>query len=201
MAHIPITNIMTGNVQNIVNCYESATDAQQMAGENWYFAALALAEELADRHDLPVKNVAYAIAALSPVTDWITNQIAASEVCATGFTRFQSGANIDKANRCLAGELSALRGPKVERFALAIIDPLGNTTACIDRHAFSIWMGTKQTDIQQKVLQRKGAYELVADAYAEASRILDVPVHIVQATTWVVWRDLHDVVRKIGKRI
>ena len=196
---IPISEIMTGSTQNIIDTYERATDAQQMAGENWYWMARHLAEELADRHSLPVENVAYAIAALSPVTDWITNQIAASEVCATGFTRFQSGANVDKANRCLAGELTALRGPKVERFALAIVNPLGDTTACIDRHAFSIWMGTKQTDVQQKVLARKGAYELVADAYAEAARILDVPVHTVQAVTWVVFRDLHDVVRKIGK--
>ena len=195
----PLSEIMTGSTQNIINSYERATEEQRMAGENWYFAALALAEDLADRHDLPVVNVAYAIAALSPVTDWITNQIAASEVCATGFTRYQSGANVDKANRCLAGELTKLRGPKVERFALAIVNPLGDTTACIDRHAFSIWMGTKQTDVQQKVLARKGAYELVADAYAEAAKFLDVPVHIVQATTWVVWRDMHDVVRKIGK--
>ena len=196
---IPLSEIMTGSTQNIIDCYQSATEEQQLAGSNWYWMARNLAEELADRHDLPVENVAYAIAALSPVTDWITNQIAASEVCATGFTRFQSGANIHKANRCLAGELSALRGPKVERFAEAIIDPVGNSTACIDRHAFSIWMGTKQTDVQQKVLQRKGAYEIVADAYAEAAQILDVPVHTVQAVTWVVWRDMHDVVRKIGK--
>ncbi len=146
----PLAELMTGNVKNIIDCYKSATESQQMAGENWYFAALHLAESLADQHDLPVKNVAYAIAALSPVTDWITNQIAATEVCATGFTRFQSGANIHKANRCLAGELTALRGPKVERFAEAIVNPLGDTTACIDRHAFSIWMGTKQTDVQQK---------------------------------------------------
>jgi len=196
---IPISEIMTGSVANIISTYERATEEQKIGGENWYWMAQHLAESLADQHDLPVVNVAYAIAALSPVTDWITNQIAASEVCATGFTRFQSGANIDKANRCLAGELSALRGPKVERFALAIINPLGNTVACIDRHAFSIWMGTKQTDIQIKVLQRKGAYELVADAYAEAAKKLDVPVHIVQATTWVVHRDKYDVVRLIGK--
>ena len=196
---IPLSELMTGSTQNIIDVYESATEEQQMAGSNWYWMARHLAEELADRHEYPVENVAYAIAALSPVTDWITNQIAASEVCATGFTRFQSGANIHKANRCLAGELSALKGPKVERFAEAIIDPVGNSTACIDRHAFSIWMGTKQTDVQQKVLQRKGAYEMVADAYAEAAQILDVPVHTVQAVTWVVWRDMHDVVRKIGK--
>ena len=198
---IPITKIMTGSTQNIINCYESASEIQLLAGETWYHQALALAEELADKHDISHVNVAYAIAALSPQKDWITNQVAIIELCETGTTRFQSGVNIHKANRCLAGELSALRGPKVERFALAIINPLGDTTACIDRHAFSIWMGTKQTDVQQKVLQRKGAYELVADAYAEAAKILDVPVHIVQATTWVVWRDLHDVVRKIGKRI
>ena len=35
--------------------------------------------------------------------------------------------------------------------------------------------------------------------YAEAAKILDVPVHTVQAVTWVVHRDKHDVVRKIGK--
>jgi hypothetical protein len=190
---------MTGSTQNIIDSYESATDTQLLAGESWYEQALFLAEDLADKHDLEPVNVAYAIAALSPQKDWITNQVAIIELCETGTTRFQSRINIDKARRCLAGELSALRGPKVERFAEAIINPLGDTVACIDRHAFSIWMGTKQTDIQIKVLQRKGAYELVADAYSEASRILDVPVHIVQATTWVVHRDKYDVVRKIGK--
>jgi len=196
----PLSEIMTGSTQNIIDSYESATDTQLLAGESWYEQALYLAEDLADKHQIEsVENVAYAIAALSPQKDWITNQVAIIELCETGTTRFQSRINIDKARRCLAGQLSALRGPKVERFALAIVNPLGDTTACIDRHAFSIWMGTKQTDIQIKVLQRKGAYELVAEAYAEASKILDVPVHIVQATTWVVWRDLHDVVRKIGK--
>jgi hypothetical protein len=196
---IPLSEIMTGSTQNIIDSYESATDTQLLAGESWYEQALFLAEDLADKHDLEPVNVAYAIAALSPQKDWITNQVAIIELCETGTTRFQSRINIDKARRCLAGELSALRGPKVERFAEAIINPLGDTVACIDRHAFSIWMGTKQTDIQIKVLQRKGAYELVADAYSEASRILDVPVHIVQATTWVVHRDKYDVVRKIGK--
>jgi len=195
----PLSEIMTGSTQNIIDSYESATDTQLLAGESWYEQALFLAEDLADKHDLEPVNVAYAIAALSPQKDWITNQVAIIELCETGTTRFQSRINIDKARRCLAGELSALRGPKVERFAEAIINPLGDTVACIDRHAFSIWMGTKQTDIQIKVLQRKGAYELVADAYSEASRILDVPVHIVQATTWVVHRDKYDVVRKIGK--
>ena len=196
----PLSEIMTGSVANIIASYESATDTQLLAGESWYESALYLAETLAFDHDIEsVENVAYAIAALSPQKDWITNQVAIIELCETGTTRFQSRINVSKANRCLAGELSALRGPKVERFALAIMNPLGDTVACIDRHAFSIWMGTKQTDIQIKVLARKGAYEMVADAYSEAAKILDVPVHIVQATTWVVHRDKHDVVRKIGK--
>jgi len=196
----PLSEIMTGSVANIIASYESATEIQLLAGESWYESALYLAEELGDKHDLEPINVAYAIAALSPQKDWITNQVAIIELCETGTTRFQSRINIDKARRCLAGQLSSLRGPKVERFALAIMNPLGDTVACIDRHAFSIWMGTKQTDIQIKVLQRKGAYELVADAYAEAAKILDVPVHIVQATTWVVHRDKYDVERLIGKR-
>jgi len=196
----PLSELMTGSVQNILNTYESATDIQLLAGESWYESALYLAETLAFDHDIEsVENVAYAIAALSPQKDWITNQVAIIELCETGKTRFQSRINIDKARRCLAGQLSALKGPKVERFAEAIMNPLGDSVACIDRHAFSIWMGTKQTDIQIKVLQRKGAYEMVADAYSEAAKKLGVPVHIVQATTWVVWRDLHDVVRKIGK--
>lgn len=197
---IPLSELMTGSIENIIGVYESATETQQLAGENWYESALALAEELADKHDIEsVENVAYAIAALSPQKDWITNQVAIIELCETGSTRQQSRINIDKARRCLAGELSALKGPKVERFAEAIIDPLGNSTAVIDRHAFSIWMGAKQSDKQLPVLQRKGAYEIVADAYAEAAKILDVPVHTVQAVTWVVWRDRYDVVRKIGK--
>jgi hypothetical protein len=198
---IPISEIMTGSTQNIIDCYESATDTQLLAGESWYEQALFLAENLAFDHDIEsVENVAYAIAALSPQKDWITNQVAIIELCETGTTRFQSRINISKALKCLSGTLSALRGPKVTRFAEAIMNPLGDSVACIDRHAFSIWMGTKQTDIQIKVLQRKGAYEMVADAYAEASKKLGIPVHIVQATTWCVWRDRWDVVRLIGKR-
>ena len=195
----PLSEIMTGSTQNIIDSYESATDTQLLAGESWYEQALFLAEDLADKHDLEPVNVAYAIAALSPQKDWITNQVAIIELCETGTTRFQSRINVSKALKCLSGTLSALRGPKVTRFAEAIMNPLGDSVACIDRHAFSIWMGTKQTDIQIKVLARKGAYEMVADAYSEAAKILDVPVHIVQATTWVVHRDKHDVVRKIGK--
>ena len=64
MAHIPITKIMTGSVQNILNTYDSATDTQLLAGESWYEQALYLAEDLADKHDLETVNVAYAIAAL-----------------------------------------------------------------------------------------------------------------------------------------
>ena len=196
---IPIHEIMDGSTQNIVDIYRTANEIQKLAGENWYFAALAQAEELADKHNLKVENVAYAIAALSANTDWITNQIAIIEVVEKGFTRFQTGMNNDKALQCLQGNLSALKGPKVTRFAEAIIDPLGVSTAVVDRHAYSIFMNEKQTDKQLKVLGRKGAYELVADSYLEASKILDVPVHTVQAVTWTVWRDKHDVVRKIGK--
>lgn len=195
----PITEIMTGSTANIMRVLNSANDAQIAAGIEWYERANRLAVELSEKHDFPVENVVFAIAALSPIKDWGGNKQATIELVETGNTKNQTPENVAKAKRCLAGDLGALRGQKVTRFAGAIMNPQGNSVACIDRHAFSIWMGEKQSDIQQKVLTRKGAYEMVADAYDIAAQISGRPVHEVQAITWVVWRDMHDVVRKIGK--
>lgn len=193
----PITEIMTGSTANIMRVLNSANDAQIDAGVEWYERANRLAVELSEKHDYPVENVVFAIAALSPIKDWGGNKQATIELVETGDTKNQTPDNVAKAKRCLSGDLGALRGQKVTRFAEAILNPQGNSVACIDRHAFSIWMGEKQSSFG--VLNRKGAYEMVSDAYDIAAQISGRPVHEVQAITWVVWRDMHDVVRKIGK--
>ena len=195
----PLNEILTGSTSNIMRVLNSANNAQIDAGKEWYERANRLAKKLGEKHNIPVQNVVFAIAALSPIKDWGGNQLATIELVETGDTKNQTPDNVAKAKKCLAGDLGALRGQKVTRFAGAIMNPQGDSVACIDRHAFSIWMGAKQTDVQQKVLARKGAYETIADSYEIAAKISGRPVHEVQAITWVVWRDMHDVERKIGK--
>ena len=201
---LPIEQVFDGSDQNILDVLNQATETQIMAGENWYFLAQNLAQDLAEKHDLEWQNVAAAIAALSPCLDWVTNVIAIREVIEKGKSRAQSGANNHKAREALKGDIGIInrtgKAKKVESFFNAIIDPISNENMAVcDRHAVSVFMGQKLTDKQLGAMGRVGAYEIVSNAYHEASKISDRPVHEIQAITWVVWRDLHDVDRLIGK--
>jgi hypothetical protein len=171
-----------GHVDNILSCYRGASKVEKMNGENWYAVARAACLEI---HP----NGIGIVAALSPSTAWDMNLYAAQELVTTGYTRYQSRSNNVKAQRILAGEsaLDVLGGNKVRAFYNAIAGDEG--PAVIDRHALSVYLGRHSTDKNTAVLQRKGAYQLVADAYHKAAEILGIDRHTVQAVTWVTWRN------------
>jgi hypothetical protein len=174
-------------VRAIVATFRSADADQRERGAHWYDAAHALAVSL-DPGD--VARAAGIIAALSPQTPWTRNVALAREAYATGTARGCLGAG--HANRILAGESVAdvVRGPKTYAFALTIAEPRrDDDVVVIDRHALSVILSRCSTDADASRLGRKGVYRAAADAYVSAARILGVTPAVVQATTWVVWRE------------
>lgn len=183
------------SVDNILAPYRAARPEQIAAGLAWYADAHTFALSIANG-DL-VKG-AGVIAALSPQTSWAQNMVLASRAFVEGFASGQTGANVEKANRILNGESpdevlgwnnpKAKSGHKVRNFFRNIVDPTG-PECTIDRHAFDIAVGFETDSATRGQLGRVGQYDIFADCYREAAKILGVPVAVVQAVTWVVWRE------------
>lgn len=173
-------------VANIVACFRLADADQRERGAHWYDAAHALALTL-DPND--VRRAAGVIAALSPQMPWPRNVRLA-------VTAFRDGAASGapfalQATRILQGEDigDVFHGPKVRAFAATIADPSGTADVVIDRHALSVMLSRCSDDKDASRLDRKGVYGACVAAYVAAGRTLGVSATVVQATTWVVWRE------------
>lgn len=165
------------------------TDETLAEGLDWYNRTAAEARRLASGD---VAMGAGVIAALSPLAPWGLNlqraRLAFERGDANGLT---FGAHTRKANRIMAGEDpdDVLSGPKVRSFYECI---MGSTTAvCVDRHAIAIVMGRPLNDKERKVLDRKGAYDHIANGYRDAASMVGLVPSQLQAVTWVSWRKQH----------
>jgi hypothetical protein len=182
-------------VDNILAVYRAARPEQIAAGMQWYADAHTFALAISGGDLITGAGV---IAALSPQTSWAQNMTLASRAFVEGFASGQTGANVDKANRILAGESpedvlgwnnpKAKSGHKVRNFYRNIVDPTGRECT-IDRHAFDVAVG-EQTDSKARgQLGRVGQYDLFADTYREAARLAGIAPAQMQAITWVTWRE------------
>lgn len=177
-----------GYVQNVIAVFESATAEQLTAGRNWYPTAHQLADMIADG-DTPVG--AGLLAALSPQTSWEYNIELASDAYDTGRPARHVGDALSKATRILAGippEDVLPMDRKTGHFYRCILNPGDADAVCVDRHAHDIAVGSRY-GAQNRGLDALGRYNLIADCYREAARRLGELPQVVQAVTWVVWRD------------
>lgn len=175
-------------ISNIVDVWESATTDQWEHGVNWYFRAHEVARTLADGD---VRTGAGLLAALSPQTSWWLNVELACEAFQTGDPRGHVGDALGKAAKILAGvdpETVLPMDRKTGHFYRCILNPQDPVAVCIDRHAHDIAVGERYGS-RERGLSSKSRYTLLALCYWEAARRLDVRPSVVQAVTWVTWRD------------
>lgn len=179
---------ITPSVRNILKVYRRATDSQMARGIEWYGEAHRLAQVLNPDNVLEAAGV---IAALSPMTPWGRNCELAVRAYADGVSTGNTKSACGKANRIMAGEdvVTVLNAPKTSAFALTIADPTDPHAVVVDRHAMSVAIGRCTTDDDTKSLGLKGAYDMYADAYRRAAKIAGVAPSVMQAVTWVVWRE------------
>ena len=178
-------------VNNIIAVWHRATDDQMTRGRVWYRTANELATFLADGNTRAGAGV---LAALSPQKAWDHNVRLAAEAFENGAARGHVRDALAKAERIMTGEDPLLVLPtdsKTWNFYRAIVDPDDAEAVVIDRHAHDIVVGERYGD-DDRGLSSKRRYATVALAYRIAAQRLDEIPSVVQAVTWVVWRELTD---------
>ena len=191
-------------VNNIVEVFNQCTSDEFMNGKSWYKYAKAAAQDIADKHELPLHIVVGVIAALSPTNNWEKNVLDADNLCAA----FVSGGYKedvkcstyhpmkDKAWTILQDmpetrdDVAAiLKGPKITDFFWCI---LGFDTCVIDGHAWCIANADRRSMQEVPNIGKKLRQDL-QDAYRDAAREAGLTAYEMQAITWVTWRRIHGV--------
>lgn len=168
-----------------------ATAADREAGARWYGAdsgAILAALVLAGARSLA--HAAAIVSHLSPRTTWARN-VAAAMALVTGGPDAAIGigamrANVDRAMRAADSDdpldTFGVNAHKTRAFARNLLG---------DRDAVTIdvWAARVAGITEERVLKRVGVYDIVADAYREAARRMNVDATTMQATTWIVARN------------
>lgn len=187
-------------VRNIVSVYSVASQDEYEQGAHWYEQAHWTARMLADGD---VRTGAGLLAALSPQTSWWLNVELACDAYESGEARRHTRDSCGKANKILAGIDPVDVLPmerKTGQFYRCILDPDDGEAVCIDRHAYDIAVGIPLGD-WDRGLSAKGRYALIADCYREAAHRVEQLPSVVQAVTWVTWRNTLVGVGTRGSRV
>lgn len=196
---LPTMDVMTANIVAVFTLvYNRSTLQELLKMAEWYTDAQKFCAQTAAIFNLDVNTVAGIAAALSPQLSWEKNKLNAVTLIAalvsnseiTGMQAYP--ANIEKAIAIyngsspldVLGENSGrLTGKKVQSFYRNIMGFSDYVT--IDRHATHIAMfGTANSDKSGDIGPTPKAYDVVAQAYRNAAKLLDLEPAQVQAITW-----------------
>lgn len=185
----------------IAEVYENAPEAVKERGADWYTGtARAFAERVADDCGLSFKVAAAIVAACSPRTRWsvqVRNTTAMVKHLLDGGSPETAPAGAlfvrerTKAAAILDGDMTALRGPKVEPFYRNICGD--ESVVTIDVWAVRVALGDSQADEETIGYWIRGRRRIILEAaYHQAADWLGVSVAAVQAVTWVAVRGSAD---------
>lgn len=180
---------MIPTVENVLSVFHAATDEQMTTGLDWYNDAHEFALSLDASNPSRAAGV---IAALSPMMGWDCNKMQAGRVFERGNAAGLGLArNCDKAQMIYDGSNpeDVLKGDKVCAFYRTILNPTGDISPVIDRHAFDIAVGRVTDDKSRSMLTRKGVYDSFANVYRHAAIAVGVGAAQMQAVTWTAWRE------------
>ena len=166
-----------------------ATDDEYLDGAAWYPAARDIGALVGAIGGWSTEAGAGIVAALSPQCSWDAN-VARALAFARGDDVGGLSDGLAKAARIAAGQhpLDVLGGRKVRSFYHNIIGHAYHVT--VDRHAVAIVYGRPLSDREIKILERCGAYAVIASAYRATARRLGLDPSTLQAITWLAWRRL-----------
>ena len=187
--------------RNVLHLYGRCTKSVRREGATWYAAEHDKLAALAAELGADVRAVCGAAAAISPGMRWdmVGDYVRALHAAPDTVVPTYSQEFTRRAVRCLRGEYpeDVLGGLKVRAF-FALLSARGQSDAVvIDGHAFNIararrapLRGAKVPNAARVTAAR---YRWAAEAYRRAAEILGVAPHVVQAATWLQWRELHGV--------
>lgn len=189
---------------NILAVYDRRSHAEQVEGANWYQMARDAAWDLARSRSLShagpaeMARAAGVLAALAPQKAWGAALRLARHAYERGDVTGNVSAQTRKAQAILDGASpwDVLTTPKERAFAASIV--LAGTRArmvagilpvTIDRHSIDVAEGKVHTDRDRPRVTRQAAYDRYVSAYVAAATEAGVSPSVVQATTWLTWRN------------
>ena len=197
--------------RNIAGMLQLASQADILAGIEWYARALRFARMLVQAYEgLTLGQAVGVIAALSPNNKWTRNCVDAEamikawhygadplsvKVCTFNPNKAKAAAILALTADDLETDTIAeiLNGRKVVAFYRSIMgDP---DAVCVDGHAYAVWIGERIPTTQTPSIGVKlyadiaRAYQLVAKRSFNLCGVTLSPTQ-VQAVTWVTYRRL-----------
>lgn len=181
--------------RHITRVYRRSTAEEREAGASWYPEARAVAVDIAAESGLSLRTVVGIIATTSPLNPWGNNVRLARRIATTGDTSSgYLGRGLRSAQRMLDGAdpLDELVAPKIRAFYRAILTA-GAEGVVIDRHAYDVAINQRLANDRPGMTPRQ--YDQIVQLYERASDILsaefdaNLPPSVVQATTWLAWRN------------
>lgn len=172
---------------NILATFKRANKDQVLSGSTWYGDALDYIRTLAAGTSHSVETVAAVMSAVSPRMPWGRNKRIAAELI-DRFSRMDTykglglGANMFLAYTYLNGSDPAVT-LKNKRFAFwrNLSGDLSYVT--VDVHATRLAMNDMSYD------GPGDCYNMISDCYIRVADKLNIAPAVLQAITWVVWRD------------
>lgn len=168
---------------NLLAVYRRSSPQERVEGKAWYDVARSACREISQRHGFPLKNVCFAMAALSNNVQWETNV----DICNDVAFQVRQGLELkghftdclEKAAACLNGNLEALSGPKVIPFAQAIYHK-HSQAAVVDRWIWRACGGFAESKWLTAARLRR-----VQAALRRVARKVRRPVSDLQAIVWL----------------
>jgi len=163
----------------------------------WYVEQHYAAFSLAAKHAVSHETVCGVIAALSPNVSWERNLEVADDLLTTGDCGHPYGDSIRKARRIIAGEhpKDVLGGRKVRSFYMNLMHPYVDGPFTGDSHMTQIGFAGLNSPLLDKkglkIIDRPGAYQLLAACVRTVAREYGVRTNEMQETLWVYWRANH----------
>ena len=210
--------LLRGSYNNIIEIFENSSVETKIAGEDWYYDANtvacnigALISKTADINKPYYKTEtligAGVLSAFSPQTSWDRN-ITIPNIFAMDLfqPKGTTAVNYNKAtmivekyirgdyeeNPITENDILDILGQesyKTKPFFMNILHPEGDYGVTIDRHALGVYLKQRPTTLQLSRVQGRVGNTQVQNSYRQASKLLGVHHNIVQATTWVEWRN------------
>lgn len=194
---------LTLHTRNVLAVYYAADLLELQAGAAWYDQANALANTLASLYQISPLVAAGVLAAVSPIKSWKSNVALAERLlavrAATGATALAQGGylplGLGKVDALLAlaeptadAVASILGGNKITAFFQCIAGD-GNGV-CVDGHAQNIALhGRVRKPITDAGKITDAQYLAFANAYRAAAKAAGTTAAVMQAVTWVAYRN------------
>ncbi len=187
-------------VRNFCGVWATASERDMKNGSEWYDNTLALCEVV--RKNWPqysIEQIVGAYAVISPSLDKEKNDEAIFLL-----TLFHAAGwpvenwpkvgtygmpNRIKAKRCLDGDLSAVRGPKVTKFYNNILGV--ETDVTVDRWTARVALNDPKLPENKVAISSKRVNSAIANACVEAAAIMGVPARVMQSVTWESFRNTY----------